>query len=72
MVFIAKDKLNSLSNLTNTIELYLFQVAAICFLLLNLNIAEASLEGCQGCQLTLLEFWRLAHLKSNLRLPVDE
>ena len=60
MVFIAKDKLNSLSNLTNTIELYLFQVAAICFLLLNLNIAEASLEGCQGCQLTLLEFWRLA------------
>ena len=36
------------------------------YLLTSLSIwpacAEAPLEGCQGCQLTPLEFWRLAQL----------
>ena len=29
------------------------------------DITEALLEGCQGCQLTPLEFWRLEQLISN-------
>ena len=34
--------------------------------------AEASLEGCQGCQLTPLEFWRLAQLNPNFSLSVGQ
>ena len=34
--------------------------------------AEALSEGFQGCQLTPLEFWRLAQLTSNFSLFVGE
>ena len=33
---------------------------------------EASLEGCQGCQLTPLEFWKLAQANPNISPSVSQ
>ena len=63
------------SKATLTILLHCFWITCpplVDILMKFVYCSEAPLEGCQGCQLTPLEFWRLASLNSNFSSSVSK